>query len=128
MTKNDDFAGGPWTGFYLYVPGGPKHRMDMDLTFKDGVVTGSGLDDVDRFTIRGRYEVDSHAITWTKAYPTHTVFYRGCREPVGIWGVWELPGTSGGFHIWPRGEGDGAHESVEESAPVDAVKRSRGTR
>lgn len=49
--------------------------------------------------------------------------YRGFREGKGIWGLWELPNESGGFHIWPLGEeeGDQDHETVEEPVPVEAA-------
>lgn len=123
--KNDAFESGPWTGFYLYVPGGEKHRMDMELTFKDGLVNGAGADDVGPFTIRGHYDAATHGVTWTKAYAAHTVFYRGCREPIGIWGTWEMELMSGGFHIWPRGEGEGLHLAVEEQTPVNAPRPHR---
>ena len=38
-------------------------------------------------------------------------------------GIWELPNEAGGFHIWPRGQGEGEenYESAEEPAPVEAV-------
>ena len=53
----------------------------------------------------------------------HEVYYRGFREGKGIWGLWELPNESGGFHIWPLGQGEGEqnYESAEEPAPVEAV-------
>ena len=37
-------------------------------------------------------------------------------------GVWELPNESGGFHIWPRGQGEGEedYERAEEPARVGA--------
>jgi hypothetical protein len=61
---------------------------------------------------------------WTKTYiGAHDVYCRGFREGKGIWGLWELPNESGGFHIWPLGQGEGEedYESAEEPAPVEAV-------
>ena len=47
---------------------------------------------------------------------------RGFRECKGIWGLWELPNESGGFHIWPGGQGEGEedYERAEEPARVGA--------
>ena len=45
--------------------------------------------------------------TGPKAYIAgHDIYYRGFREGKGIWGLRELPNESGGFHIWPLGEGE----------------------
>jgi hypothetical protein len=50
--SEDPFPSGPWVGFYNCGPG-DRHRMDLHLTFADGIVTGDGNDDVGRFLIRG---------------------------------------------------------------------------
>jgi len=120
------FPSGPWTGFYNYRPG-DRHRMDMGLTFVQGNMTGDGNDDIGPFLIRGRYDETSRECHWTKTYVgAHDVFYRGFREGKGIWGTWEIGVLGhGGFHIWPRQAGEGAHETeVEEKGePVEAVGR-----
>ena len=98
--------------------------MDLVMTFADQRVSGDGSDDIGRFVINGRFDETSGECYWTKAYIVgHDVYYRGFREGKGIWGLWELPNESGGFHIWPLGQGEGEqdYESAEEPAPVEAV-------
>jgi hypothetical protein len=118
------FPSGPWTGFYNYQPG-DRHRMELGLTFANGLMSGDGVDDVGRFLIKGRYDTASRECHWTKTYVgAHDVYYRGFREGKGIWGTWEIRILDhGGFHIWPRGMGEGETraESAEAEAPVDAV-------
>ncbi len=117
----DEFTSGPWTGFYTY-PGGRRERMDLSLTFREGKVTGSGSDPVGPFRIAGGYAASSGEAWWTKTYPgAHDVSYRGYRDSRGLWGLWEIrPGWSGGFHIWPKGEGEGAAEEAEAEREVPA--------
>ncbi len=121
---DDEFSSGPWAGFYVYS-WGLKEPMDLSLSFRDGLVSGSGGDPVGDFLIKGRYDRESMDIWWTKAYPgSHDVFYKGCRDRHGIWGTWELGlGARGGFHIWPKGQGGGvsAHAEADVEVPVDAV-------
>ena len=118
------FPSGPWMGFYNYSPK-DKHRMDLDLTFATGKMSGDGNDDIGRFTISGQYDVKSLECAWTKTYVgSHSVFYRGFREGKGIWGTWEItPFNHGGFHIWPKrlGEGETETAAVEQAKPVEAV-------
>jgi hypothetical protein len=118
------FPSGPWTGFYNYRPG-DRHRMELNLTFASGNMSGGGVDDFGRFLIKGRYDAASHECYWTKTYlSAHDVFYRGFREGKGIWGTWEIAIHShGGFHIWPRqaGEGEERTESAAVEEPVDAI-------
>jgi len=119
-----DFPSGPWTGFYNYGRGTRKHRMDLVLTFGDHVVSGDGSDDIGQFVVTGRFDGTNGECYWTKTYiGGHDVYYRGFREGKGIWGLWELPNESGGFHIWPLGqeEGDQDQESAEEPAAVETV-------
>ncbi len=115
------FPSGPWTGFYNYSPK-DKHRMDMDLTFASGKMSGDGNDDIGRFMLHGQYDAKSLECSWTKTYVgSHDVFYRGFREGKGIWGTWEISlFARGGFHIWPKrmGEGEAKAESSEENALV----------
>lgn len=120
----DDFTSGPWTGFYTYSTN-RRERMDLALSFRQGVVTGSGTDPVGVFTIRGRYDPESNEIHWTKTYPgRHDVFYKGYRDNRGIWGTWQFQfGGSGGFHIWPEGRGEGVAEHAEADVPVQSPRR-----
>lgn len=127
---HDSFPSGPWTGFYSYSPK-DKHRMDLDLTFASGRMSGGGNDDVGRFVIRGQYDTQSLECWWTKTYVgAHDVFYRGFREGKGIWGSWEITVQDhGGFHIWPKRVGEGEMETTaaEEDNPskTTAPVRSR---
>ena len=121
---HDLFSSGPWTGFYNYSPK-DKHRMDLDLTFAAGKMSGDGNDDVGRFMIHGQYDEKSLECSWTKTYVgAHSVFYRGFREGKGIWGTWEITAMSrGGFHIWPKraGEGEGETTAAEKKQPAKTV-------
>ena len=118
------FSSGPWTGFFNYSSK-DKHRMDLDLTFASGRMSGNGNDDVGRFTVRGQYDVQSLECWWTKTYVgAHDVFYRGFREGKGIWGTWEIAvHDHGGFLIWPRhaGEGEAEAASAEVEQPVQTA-------
>jgi hypothetical protein len=121
-----DFPSGPWTGFYNYGRSKHKHRMDLVLMFANHSVSGDGHDDIGQFVVSGRFDETNGDCYWTKSYiGSHDVYYRGFREGKGIWGLWELPNESGGFHIWPLGqeEGDQDHERAEEPIPVEAVAR-----
>ena len=118
-----DFPSGPWTGFYNYGRSTRKHRMDLVLTFSNHTISGDGSDDIGRFFLAGRFDDSKVECYWTKTYiGAHDVYYRGFREGKGIWGLWELPSESGGFHIWPQGQGEGDedYESAEEPALVGA--------
>ena len=119
-----DFPSGPWTGFYNYGGSVGKHRMDLVLIFADRTISGDGNDGIGGFFVIGGFDEANGECYWTKTYiGAHDVCYRGFREGKGIWGLWELPNESGGFHIWPLGHGQGeqAHESAEEPAPVETV-------
>lgn len=115
-----DFPSGRWTGFYQQLGG--RFRQDMTLTFRGGVLTGTGSDGIGRFTLRGRYDAATREVWWTKSYlGAHDVHYRGFREGKGIWGTWEIRGGQrSGFHIWPLGEGMDAVESAATAATAPA--------
>ena len=52
--------------------------MDLDLSFANGNMTGSGIDNIGPFLIQGRYDSASQECYWTKTYiGAHDVFYRG---------------------------------------------------
>ncbi|MCX8091344.1 MAG: hypothetical protein N3I86_10530 [Verrucomicrobiae bacterium] len=118
------FPSGPWTGFYNYSPR-DKHRMDLELTFSGGRLSGVGVDDVGRFRVEGQYDVQTLECSWVKTYfGAHSVLYRGFREGKGIWGTWEITAFHrGGFHIWPKaeGEGDAQTEAAEQLEPAVAA-------
>jgi hypothetical protein len=101
------FPSGPWVGFYTYPSRQKKYLMDLNLEFTNGVITGNGADGLATFRITGKYSEATGECTWHKVYgpPREDVFYRGFREGKGIWGSWDLPKLTGGFHIWPLNHG-----------------------
>ena len=130
MTHESDprFPSGPWTGFFLdqRLPG--KHRMELQLAFSGGVMSGEGRDFVGTFLIKGRYDVVTGRCHWHKRYiGKHDVFYHGFNEGKGIWGVWELTEADmtarGGFHIWPEGMPDPSGDRLVAEADVPAPEK-----
>jgi hypothetical protein len=117
------FPSGPWRGYFVYNARPGRWRMDLDLKFLNGMMTGSGSDAVGPFVIKGSYHTDVMEANWTKSYPTHDVNYRGFREGRGIWGTWTIrPDWHGGFMIWPKGMGELAQEKVyAEASEPDAI-------
>jgi hypothetical protein len=117
------FPSGPWTGFFLQplVPG--KHWMELNLTFRDGIMEGEGRDRVGNFRIKGKYQVDDGKCWWSKTYiKAHTLAYQGYNEGRGIWGTWEEnQRNKGGFHIWPEAMGDPTQLKLAEAIeqPID---------
>jgi hypothetical protein len=122
MDGDEGFPSGPWRGFFTYSGNHGRHRMDLGLTFANGVMSGEGNDEVGAFVIRGRYDAKSKECWWTKAYiGQYDAFYRGFREGKGIWGTWEIgQDLHGGFKIWPLAQGAGDDEA-ETEAVVEAV-------
>ena len=120
------FPDGPWRGFYVYSSARDRHSMDLRLRFRDGVLSGSGDDDVGPFTIHGRYDVEAGEVHWTKTYVgRHSIYYRGFGESSRIWGTWELgEDWTGGFKIWPRASGGGLEWREEESVEAPASTTS----
>jgi hypothetical protein len=127
LETDPNFPSGPWTGFFLdrRIPG--RHRTELGLTFKAGVMTGEGRDWVGLFTVRGKYDVVTGHCHWTKRYAgQHDVFYRGFNEGKGIWGAWEVrcpltaANATGGFHIWPEAMNDPTALRLHEEADVPA--------
>ncbi len=127
---SDLFPSGPWTGFFLdrRLPG--RHQMELRLTFADGRLSGEGRDRVGEFAVSGTYATDSGRCAFTKQYlKRHAVHYAGFNEGKGIWGVWKLDDSTGGFHIWPEGMADPTvqHLSEEADEPVE-VEEKKGKR
>ncbi|WP_158633446.1 hypothetical protein [Tautonia sociabilis] len=118
------FPSGPWTGFFLMRERPGRHWMELQLTFREGVLIGEGRDFVGQFLLRGRYDLTDGTCHWIKNYiGRHDVFYQGYNEGKGIWGTWEIPPVSrGGFHIWPEGMEDPTQQrlSAAADAPVEA--------
>lgn len=64
--SDDNFKSGDWTGWYVYSGKPNRHRMDLHLDFKGGMLSGSGTDDIGQFSIRGRYDPKNKEVWWTK--------------------------------------------------------------
>ncbi|WP_165231897.1 hypothetical protein [Aquisphaera insulae] len=111
------FPSGPWCGFFLMSHSPGKHTMELQLTFRQGVMTGEGRDRIGPFLIKGKYQVEDGQCWWSKRYiGKHDVHYHGYNEGKGIWGLWEIPPTwKGGFHIWPEAMGDPTQQRLRES-------------
>lgn len=109
--KDPLLPSGPWKGFYCYEADAEKHKMDIELTFCDMTVSGSGIDDVGTFHWEGNYDLTHFKANITKQYLTHKVWYKGAIDENGIWGNWELNigwnNITGGFHIWPKKQNQG---------------------
>jgi len=108
------FPSGEWEGFYVYAWSKRQHKMSFHLDFKNGVVTGSGGDDVSAFAWKGVYNVEAFTCKMVKTYPTHEILYDGRADENGIWGTWKMHFSKGGFHIWPKENSE--REAAEEAA------------
>ncbi len=94
---------GEWEGFYRYSNSQVKHEMSIELSFKKGKVFGSGTDDINYFSWKCNYSLETFKISMIKTYPSHTVNYQGDIDENGIWGIWTIhENCRGGFHIWPK--------------------------
>ena len=97
--------------------------MDLILEFRDGRISGEGSDGIGPFGIDGEYGEGSGECSWIKTYfGRHSVAYSGFAEGKGIWGTWNVMGSTGGFHIWPIGY-QPPLDSVEEEEPL--IERER---
>jgi hypothetical protein len=122
LEEDPGFQSGPWIGWYVWFNRDVRHRMDLHLTFDNASIHGDGMDDVGRFLLHGRYDVDSRDCWWTKTYPgSHQVYYRGAQRGKMITGRWEiLAHGSGGFCIWPKAFGELTGEYFLEEQVVEA--------
>jgi hypothetical protein len=117
------FPSGPWRGFFLMSHWPGRHGMDLNLSFRKGVMTGEGRDRIGEFLIRGKYDCASGKCHWSKRYiGKHDVLYQGYNEGKGIWGLWDIPPEwRGGFHIWPSAMGDPTGSQLVEAADPPVV-------
>jgi hypothetical protein len=124
LEEDHRFPSGPWKGFFLQpeLPG--RHWMELDLTFRRGLLRGEGRDWVGPFHFRGRYDVETGRCSWTKQYVgRHALYYQGYNEGKGIWGTWEWNRPDpwrGGFHIWPVAMGDPTRPALAEALELPA--------
>lgn len=129
QASDNGFLSGPWSGFWQQPDTRGFHRMEVDLSFKAGRVTGAGKDEVGSFAIRGGYDRETGACWWDKCYRTHTIAYEGIQQSEVISGQWsQRPGPSwwsGPFRLWPKGNSALAEEfflSCEEPAEADVYQ------
>jgi hypothetical protein len=104
MAWAESLRTGTWSGYYLYSPSLNPHSVHqtMDLTFKDGEVSGSGKDDeIGTFSIQGGYSEADGSIRFFKSYPDHIVMYVGKMSSQTIKGTWALKtcATDGRFEL-----------------------------
>jgi hypothetical protein len=130
LEQDSRFPSGPWTGFFLQKFAGPgRHWMELQLTFRDGVIKGEGRDRVGEFLITGRYDIADGKCHWNKRYiGRHDVYYEGFNESKGIWGTWTIPMSTiisnlnrGGFHVWPKAMGDQSTDRLHEEADIPVL-------
>ncbi|MFM7161879.1 MAG: hypothetical protein ACKO3P_16115 [Planctomycetaceae bacterium] len=122
LETDERFPSGPWVGFFIQW--GSRSRTELDLRFADGKLTGHGADWVGEFVIKGGYQTEDGKCWWSKRYVGgHDVFYQGYNEGRGIWGTWQIPHVTwrGGFHIWPKGQEEGEHDTAEEDIPLEEL-------
>ena len=121
------FPSGDWEGFYTYRqgPSAAQHKMGFYLDFANNKVKGTGSDDVGGFFWDGDYSKETMKCKMVKSYASHTVHYRGHVDENGIWGTWEMPFMSGGFHIWPKGSNNNQEEEEKESLTLELVKEEK---
>lgn len=111
-----------YTGYYIYRDLPRRHWMDVTLAFKDGRISGDGMDDIGSFVIAGQYDLSGTECSWHKKYVgAHDVYYKGYRDAGGkrIWGIWAIPPhDTGGFLIWRDGFGESTEEVAEAATPI----------
>lgn len=124
---------GEWEGFYCYSHSPAQHKMSIELNFKNCIISGSGVDDINSFRWNGTYDLEQFKIQMVKKYATHIINYQGDIDENGIWGVWDNPEdisgfadfapnvfqkikamTKGGFHIWPKTSNSASKEEIRE--------------
>lgn len=122
--QHPHFPSGVWEGFYIYGFGldRSKHQMHFNLDFRNGIIQGSGGDDIGPFRWTGTYDAELGKVEMTKHYlGRHTVEYDGRADDNGIYGSWTVSGMRGGFHIWPQGRGISDKNEEEKTEINDVV-------
>lgn len=124
---------GEWEGFYCYSNSPHQHKMSIELSFANSIISGSGIDDVAPFRWNGSYNLEQFKLKMVKTYSTHIINYAGDIDENGIWGFWDNPEdlsyfadispnvlrqaqamAKGGFHIWPKAVKSESKEEVRE--------------
>lgn len=110
-----------WTGFYQYGTNGDDkdHPMEMSLNFKNGQITGTGIDVGGTSTIAGTYDLLEKTFHWIKTYEKESVHYTGVFLEKRLEGTWQpifspyyqvtekifkavLPLHTGKFFLYPK--------------------------
>src|SRR5262249_18488789 len=117
------FPSSSWTGFFWQRMTPGRHRMNIEMVFRDGDLEATGSDRVGPFTVSGSYDVAAGACRWIKQYRgKHQVTYTGVNQGQGIWGAWEITQLwglwrdRGVFHIWPEGMNPAEQTDLTEEA------------
>ena len=53
---DDRFPSGTWVGYFIQW--NSRSRTELDLFFKDGLISGAGAAWVGEFIVKGRYQID----------------------------------------------------------------------
>ena len=91
---------GIWSGHYIQRR--RQHAQQMRLEFADGLMRGSGDDEIGNFTIEGEYRVVGGEVRlgWIKTYDrSHSVLYLGTLADGEISGRWDIHGMGEGFAL-----------------------------
>jgi hypothetical protein len=99
--------------------------MLVSLEFRDGRIDGEGGDIIGPFTFKGRYDLKTGRCVLKKQYlHAHSVQYEGVSEgaDLWLWGVWNVGGDRGGFHLWPEGEADPTQKRTAEEIELPREK------
>ncbi|MFH7002554.1 hypothetical protein [Flavobacterium bizetiae] len=57
---------GEWEGFYCYSNSPHQHKMSIELSFTNSIVSGSGIDDVAPFRWNGSYNLEQFKLKMVK--------------------------------------------------------------
>lgn len=110
------YPSGHWRAFWQQAGYGRQEMSDLRLDFRDGTITGQGIDCVGLFTFSGTYD-DQGSIVMIKQYVgKHRVLYHGKYDGEGsIHGNWTVEGIAfGPFAMTPlRGE-DAGDRPIQE--------------
>ncbi len=96
--------------------------MPSQMQFTNGLISGSGGDDVGAFSWEGTYDLGAMTCSMTKSYLTHDVEYQGHIDENGIWGTWTLYSSRGGFHLWPARQAQAKEEAEVAELMLDIEK------
>ena len=114
----DEFASGPWTGFYIEW-NGRRDRVDVSLAFKEGRVTGSGVSPVG-VSLAGRYDPEANEMHATVTDPDSHDSSSRATATIGASGASGrsrgTPPAASTSGPWDRGTG----KSLRARAGIDA--------